>query len=165
MSLRFSADEIFEMAIQIEVNGAVFYRKAAGMQGAGRSADFLLKLAVMEDGHKKTFEKMRQELTAPEKEVTTYDPLEEASLYLAAMADGHGGEGSPAAAGSLTGKETLAEILRTAIGLEKKSILFYLGMRDLVPLAMGKRRIDAVIGEEKSHIVILSRELNAIKTA
>ena len=48
------------------------------------------------------------------------------SQYLAAMADTMGGEGSPSVADSLTGDETLEEILRTAVGLEKDSILFYL---------------------------------------
>ena len=162
MSIRFNADEVFRMAVQIERNGGAFYRRAAELQpGHG---DLLLRLAAMEDGHERVFEGMRQELSAKEHELTAYDPLGEGGLYLEAMADGHGGEGSPVAAASLTGRESMADILRLAIGLEKKSVLFYLGLRDMVPPLLGQSRIDRIIGEEKQHIVTLSRELHAVRT-
>ena len=89
-----------------------------------------------------------------------FDPHEEGSLYLSAMADTHGGEGSPAVADTLTGRETMAQILQTAIELEKKSILLYVGLRDLVPENLGKNQIDTIINEEKSHVVVLQRKLD-----
>jgi rubrerythrin len=127
----FNADEILEMAIRIEENGAAFYRKAAGLQSDAKNCEFLENLAAMEDGHRQTFAEMRKALTGKEKEGKVFDPLGELSLYLSAMADTHGGEGSPSAADSLTGDETLEEILNIAIGLEKESILFYLGLKDM----------------------------------
>ena len=38
-------------------------------------------------------------------------------------------------------------IFRAAIGLEKDSIIFYLGMKELVPENLGKNRIDKIIKE------------------
>ena len=73
-SLDFSADEIFEMAQQIERNGARFYRRAASMAKAAGSAPFFLKLAAMEEVHEKVFARMREELTAAERGKRTSDP-------------------------------------------------------------------------------------------
>jgi rubrerythrin len=49
MAIVFNADEIFEMAIRIENNGAAFYRKAAGLQSDTKNHKFLESLAKMED--------------------------------------------------------------------------------------------------------------------
>ena len=57
----------------------------------------------------------------------------------------------------------MEDILKEAITAEKDSIVFYLGMKDLVPQALGKNRIDAVIKEEMAHIRTLSKELVALK--
>ena len=160
MAIDFNADEIFEMAIRIEANGARFYRKAAGYQSDAQNRTMLEKLGTMEDHHKITFEKMRQHLSDAEKGATTFDPNNEASDYLAAMADTHGGEGSPTAADALTGEESLQEIITIAIGLEKESILFYLGLKDLVPPKYGRDKLDQIINEERRHIIQLKSVLN-----
>ncbi|MBT8356834.1 MAG: rubrerythrin, partial [Deltaproteobacteria bacterium] len=62
------------------------------------------------------------------------------------------------------GQETMEEIITTAIGLEKDSILFYLGLRDLVPPKFGRDKIDDIIREERKHIVQLTYLLRKIKT-
>ena len=107
---------------------------------------------------------MRKSLTDKDKDPKVFDPLNEVSQYLAAMADTMGGEGSPSVADSLTGNETLEEILQTAVGLEKDSILFYLGIKDLIPPQSGQDKIDEVIREEQRHVAQLSRVLEKLKT-
>jgi len=52
----------------------------------------------MQDSHKATFIEIRKMLTDKEKSGKVFDPQDELSLYLAAMADTHGSEGSPSAA-------------------------------------------------------------------
>jgi rubrerythrin len=156
MVYHFNADEIFEMAIRIEENGARFYRKAAGFQSDSNNREMLEKLAAMEDQHQFTFKKMRERLSEADKAATVFDPKNEASEYLSAMADAHGGEGSPAVADSLTGKESIAEIVDIAIGLEKESILFYIGLKDMIPPKYGQDKLEKIIKEERSHIVQLS---------
>ena len=137
MAYDLNADEIFEMAVRIEANGARFYRKAAGFQSDSSNRKMLEKQAVMEDHHQNVFAEMRKGLSEDDKIKTVFDPHNEASQYLAAMADAHGGEGSPAAADALTGKESLAEIIDIAVGLEKESILFYIGLKDMIPPKYG----------------------------
>ena len=41
MSYEYNAEEVFEMAIQIEANGAKFYRRAAELQKDQTDKDFL----------------------------------------------------------------------------------------------------------------------------
>ena len=155
MDYNFTADEIFEVAVRIEANGASFYRKAAATQSEDINRSFLEQLANMEDHHQSTFKKMRSNLKSNEKQATVFDPNQETAQYLAVMADTHGGEGSPTAADSLTGNEPIQEIIDIAIGLEKESILFYLGLKDFVPPEYGQDKLDRIIREEQRHIVQL----------
>jgi len=162
-SYDFNAEEVLEMAVRIEENGAAFYRKAASLQSDATNCQFLEKLASMEDRHKVVFEKMKKSLSETEKTETVFDPEGPLSLYLASMADRHSGEGSPMVAEALTGEEKMDEIVTIAIGLEKESILFYDGLRDMVPLKYGKGKIDEIIREERKHIVQLSAFLKGLK--
>lgn len=117
----------------------------------------------MEDRHLELFQSMRKQLTAKEKETTTFDPNDEAALYLRAMADGHVFDVSVDPSEQLTGKETMDKILRTAIGLERDSIAFYVGLKEKVPERLGKHKIDELIKEEVRHVGLLSNELRALK--
>ena len=63
MSFEFSANEIFEMAEQLERNGAKFYRTSAEGVKDPASRDLLQSLADMEDTHEKTFASMRASLS------------------------------------------------------------------------------------------------------
>ena len=163
MAYDFNVNEVFEMAIQIEANGANFYRKAADLQQDPDNKAFLEKLARMEDKHKATFEAMRKDISEGEKQQTVFDPANELSMYLKAMADNHGGEGDPDVVESFTGEEPIEEIINTAIGLEKESILFYLGLKDLVPAKYGHEKLDNIIKEEKLHIAQLNGFLKKVK--
>lgn len=165
MMYDFNAAEVFKMAVRIEEGGAAFYRKAAQLQTDEANKKFLEKMAAMEDTHKSSFLKMSADVTEAEKTEQVFDPNGEAEMYLAAMADTHGGEGSPTAADALTGKESMEEIIKTAIGLEKESILFYLGVKDMVPPKFGQSKVDAIIEEERKHVIQLSGLLKKIKSA
>jgi len=63
----------------------------------------------------------------------------------------------------ITGKETPEEILRMALELEKDSVVFYQGIREIVPERLGKGRIEAIIKEEMKHITQLSSQLGSLK--
>ncbi|MBF0205079.1 MAG: ferritin family protein [Desulfamplus sp.] len=163
MAYNFNADEIFKVAIRIEENGAAFYRKAASLQKEEDNQKFLNQLAKMEDNHKVSFEKMQKELSEMEKGNTVFDPEEELGLYLSAMADAHGGEGDPKVAESLTQDQPMKDILKIAISLEKESILFYLGIKNLLPPKYGQDKIDNIIKEEQKHIAQLNTFLKKLQ--
>jgi rubrerythrin len=159
MSTTFSADEVLEMAEQIERNGSRFYRRASQGFTDSRARELLLDLAIAEDEHQKVFAAMRADLSPQEREPTVPDPYGEAVWYLRGMADGALFDVKADPSERLTGKETTEEILRTAIGLEKDGIVFYLGIKGMVPERLGRDRIDAIINQEMGHIAILSKHL------
>ena len=163
MAIAFNADEIFEMAEQMERNGGRFYRKVAEASAFVRSRELLLSLAAMEDTHEKTFASMRAELSGKERAATFFDPDDLAALYLQAFADGHVFNPNEDPSERLTGRETMEEILRTAIGLERDSIAFYAGIKESVPERLGKDKVGAIIREEMSHVTLLSEELASLK--
>jgi rubrerythrin len=163
MSIHFNADEVFEMAEEIEKNGAKFYRKAA--QGAinSRTRDLLLDLAGEEDEHQKTFASMRATLPDKERGWEIYDPEGQTAMYLRAMAQGQVFDVQADPSGRLTGEETEEEILQTAVGLEKDSVVFYLRIQWIVPEKLGKDKILGIIKEESDHLLKLNNELAALK--
>lgn len=163
MAYDYNVAEALEMAIQIEKNGAAFYRKAASLQKKDEDKKFLETIAKMEDRHQAGFDEMKTALAETEKSQTVFDPNEELSLYLKAMADAHGGEGNPDVTEQLTGEESMTQIIETAIGLEKESILFYIGLKDMVPPKLGRDKIDKIIQEEKKHVVQLTGFLKKAK--
>lgn len=162
MSPRFNANEILEMAVEIEQNGEKFYRKAADLQSDAEVRNYLLELADMETEHQRVFSGMRDALRKSDAP-SDFDPYDEGALYLDAVADAHGGEGTLSVIDSLTPGMTLESILSTAVEMEKKSILFYLGLRSMVPSETDLGHVDRIINEEKSHIVTLTAKLRAVR--
>lgn len=159
MSLTFNADEVFRMAEQIEKNGSHFYRRAAEVAANSRAAQLFLRLAAMEEEHEKIFARMRAELGPKDRQAAVPDPEGEAAAYLQAWADGNVFDLKVDPAQRIQGREKVEEILQMALGLEKDSIVFYLGMKEAVPESMGHAKIEGIIKEEMGHIATLSREL------
>ena len=157
MRYDFNADEVFEMAEQMERNGEKFYKRAAATIDDEPHKKLLLELAAMEVDHEKTFKAMRSDLKAAEKSATVFDPEGEAALYLRALVDTR----------VFFEKEidvsSMEKILKAAIEAEKDSIVFYLGMKNAVPDKFGKDKIEGIIKEEMGHIRLLSRELTQLK--
>jgi len=155
MSYDFNANEVFEMAEQMERNGAKFYRDAAETAADASNKELLIGLSKMEEAHEKIFESMRAELTAAEKTSTVFDPSGESALYLRALVD------SRVFFKKDIDVTSIVEILKSAIEAEKDSIVFYLGMKEAVPEKLGRNRIENIIKEEMGHIRVLSKELAA----
>ena len=157
MTYDFTADDVFEMAQTLERNGSKFYRNAAEKTGDPEAKALLMRLAEMEDAHEKTFAILRSNLSEKDKTATVFVPQHESALYLRALADTR----------VFFEKEidlsSMKEIFMAAILAEKDSIVFYLGMKDLVPDKLGKDRLDGIIKEEMGHIRTLSKELMAHK--
>lgn len=162
MAIKFNADEIFEMAIQAESNAYKMYSDLAKKHVDPEVSAELMKMAEMEKSHENIFIKMRKELPE-DMRTATFDPNEDATLYLQTIADAEVGEGSPEIAKSMTGRESFEDVLKMAIGLEKQAILFYLGIRDMVPERLGKDKVEHVIKEEQSHVVLLTNRLKSLK--
>ena len=167
MTFDFNADDIFEMAEQIEINGAKFYRKMADNISDVPIRQLFLDFAAMEDGHKKVFADMRATLSEQEQESRVFDPEGESAQYLQALADLRVFDKKAKDAFSLSEgldeAEKLRDIFWGAIGREKESIVFYLGLKGLVPEKLGRNKIDDIIQEEMKHLKLLSNKLKSLK--
>lgn len=165
MSLKFNADEVLQMAERIEVNGAEFYTKAADLQARKADAAFLRSLARMEYGHRDTFAAMRKALPKAAAEIPADYPFLKATFFLNLLADAHGGEGSLSCVDPLSAKDSLSDILQKAIRLEQQAIVFYLGIREMVPARNGRAKIEEILAEEQSHVVVLTAHLQKLLQA
>ncbi len=153
MTNEFNANDIFEMAIKIEQNGAIFYRNAATRVEKEDHKQFLLDLAQMEDAHEITFANMQNQLKDEDAFPTAFDPEDENGLYLKALAD------TRVFFEKKQPDDSFKDILGTAIQAEKDSIAFYLGMKEMVPVKLGQSKINDIIKEEMSHIRLLAGKL------
>ena len=159
MAITFNADEIFEMAVEIERQGIKFYSEASEKAPDEDVKNFFKGLAVMENNHVKIFTEMRKELSESEKAETTYDPQDEGILYLQTMADARGWEGRVSPSRKFTGNESVKEIIEIALNAEKESVVFYYGLKSLVSAGTGRGKVEKIIMEELSHIRTLLQYL------
>ena len=157
MGYEFNVAEIFEMAEQIERNGAQLYKDAALFVRESSHKDFLLELSAMEVEHEKTFSDMKKKLSKEETTSTVFDPEGETSLYLKALAD------TRVFFKKNIELTSIESVLKAAIIAEKDSIVFYLGMKEFVADSQGKDKIEYIINEEMKHIRLLSNRLSKLK--
>ena len=83
-------------------------------------------------------------------------------MYLKAMADGHVFDQQVDISKYFSGKESMKDVLKTALKMEKDSIIFYLGLKDVVASKAGKEKVTEIIGEEMRHIAFLNKELTQL---
>jgi rubrerythrin len=116
----------------------------------------------MEDEHQKTFAAMRAELSEEEVEAPVFDPDGEAQMYLRVMASGHVFDLKADPVKKLAGMETPEDVLKMAMGVERDSIAFYVGLKESVSRRAGKDKVEAIIKEEMGHIAILNQKLETL---
>ena len=166
MANGYTADDVFEIAVQIERNGGAFYRRAAELSADADAKVMLADLAVMEDGHVTVFTAMREKLHKENPEwlsrAFAASSDDDPALYLQAAAKGRVFDFESEPAAQLTASHSLKDVLSIAVGLEKESVVFYVGIRDVVPDNRGKEQMDGIIREEMGHIALLSNRLKEL---
>ncbi len=165
MAVSFNADEVFEMAEEIERNGEKFYKQAAQHASNENIRKLLIEMSKMEHNHLEIFQDMRKGLSENEKEFNTFDPDNEAMLYLQTMAASRGYEGKINLLKPLTGTESIEEVLDAAVGAEKNSVIFYVGLKEMVSALAGRNKIDAIIKEEMGHLMMLNQAKSELNKA
>ena len=166
MSALFNANDVLKIAEQIERNGAKFYRNAAGRTSDANAKKMLLDLAEMEDGHEKVFAGIRARLPQQPKQPSPDIPdiEDDKSSYIKALADRRVFDVTADPSEKLTGSESLEEVLEIALDAERNSIIFYLGIKNMVSEDLGQANIDAIINEEMSHITLLGTALGSARS-
>jgi rubrerythrin len=151
-----TADDVFGMAVRIEENGKAFYSGAAEKTKDPGAKKLFEDLAAMEEGHVASFKSLRSRLAGSFPSDAIWDPEGLAESYLQVTADTHVFT-LEAADSRLKQIKTPVEVIDVALQFEKDSVLFFLGMKDVLPDSQGKGEIDVLIQAEKEHIQMLSR--------
>jgi rubrerythrin len=112
-------------------------------------------LADKELHHKEVFEKLKEQVS---EQVVEAECWEEVTLYMRAIVESEFFLGKYKALPSMEKVKSIADAVKFAIGFEKETLLYFLGVRDVVE---HKSLIDEIIDEERSHI----RWLSAFKTS
>ncbi len=143
----FAGSEIVEIGIQIEKNGKDFYDTLIGKTKSQKGRDVFKYLAGEEEKHIATFQKILNS-------VQKYEPQEAfpgeyfsymnklASDYVFTQKD----KGKEVAKNTKSDKEAI----ELGIGFEKDSIIFYEGMKKVVP-SRDHNLLDKLIEQEKEH--------------
>lgn len=163
MSLQFSIEEVFEIAEQIERNGAQYYQKAANQVTDQNYNRLFLDLVDMEEKHERVFAYLKEKITERKLAPDYLDPDASAVRYLRTFADGAVFDLNVDPSEYLSTNRSLEDILNYAIGLEKDSIVFYYGIQELIPEDLGKEQIQTIIREEMKHITFLSDKITALR--
>ncbi len=165
MGVTFNADEVLAMAQQIERNGQAFYRRASEAVSDRDVSRLLSDLSEWEKSHEQIFTRMREGLNDEEREPTAIDPYDEGQLYLSSMADEHVFVRKDLDPESLMeGMEDAEDILALAAKFERDSILFFMGLKGMVPKRLGPESVQEVIDEEVSHIAYIERRRKALRS-
>jgi len=155
----FNADEVFQMAMEIEDNGREFYEKAAQRIDDPQVKAIFGELAKAEAEHYRYFVSLREKLPESARKETIYDPQDEMHQYLTLMAGQHVFQKTKTVADYLVEVHSAVDALNLALGFEKDSIVFYLTMKNRTEAGRGRDQIDALVNEELAHHRRLSLEL------
>jgi len=159
MNISYNIDEVFEIAEQIERNGAAFYRKAAEIAGSDSIRELFNDLAEQEDEHLRTFAEMRKKLVPQEASVAVYDKDEIVAIYLQALAGSEVFNTSQKPEDLLSGNESASDVLHLAIRKERDSIIYYAAVRSLMDSDENKGKVEQIIREEQKHLEDLTARL------
>ncbi|MGD9643409.1 MAG: ferritin family protein [Elusimicrobiales bacterium] len=162
MSASLAYAEALSAAVRVEENGALFYKKAAAGASDPAAAAVFAKLAEMEEEHRSYFSALKLELEQREA-LFLNDPKGEYAASIKALADSgvFGLAGDPAA--FFEGARTTREAVKFAIGVEKDSIVFYLGLQEAMVDREEADKVGGIIKEELRHLAILTGLLKKIK--
>jgi len=150
---KFSISEVIEQAVQTEKLGARFYEDMAGKFEDNKKIKKLFKtLAAMELAHELKFSELKNRVKDEK-----IEGWEEVSQYLRAIVESAFFLGKGKSLTEMKNIKTESDALNYALGFEKETLLYYLGIREHLK---GKKAINEIIKEEKSHIMLLSKYKN-----
>lgn len=144
----FAGSEIVELGIQIEKNGLDFYNTLSGQAKNEKAKELFGFLAGEEAKHIQVFNKILEK-------TTKYEPAgldaDEYYAYMNALASEHvftqKNKGAEIAKGVTDDKKAV----QMGIGFEEDSLIFYMGIKKIVP-QFEQKVVDELIAQEESHL-------------
>ena len=153
MGDQLSIQEIIEIAIEIEKNGAAFYRDLAASADTARLRDLFAFLAEEEKSHIARFQEILESVGGYQVSEAYY--ATQYMGYMKALADERVFKSDISASEIADGVRSPREAIDIAISFEKESILFFHGMWELAPESH-RKAIEKLLNEERDHLRRLS---------
>jgi len=148
VSISFYGSELINIAIGIERRGIAFYDVMAKSTQSAAARDIFRYLVGMEREHIQTFQSMLDEADRyeiPEMYAGEY------AAYLQALVDSAVFTDDMATSEMATQADSDIKAIELGISAEKDSILFYYGMKEIMP-QRAHPTLDKIIAEEKLHL-------------
>lgn len=144
----FAGSEILELGIQIEKNGQDFYNTLSGQTKNDKAKGLFEFLAGEEARHIQVFKKILEK-------TTKYEPAgldaDEYYAYMSALASEHVFTQKDKGAQIAKSIKSDNEAVQMGIGFEEDSIVFYQGIKKIVP-QYDQKVVDELIAQEESHL-------------
>lgn len=156
MARTFSIEEIVEMAVKIEEDGAIFYKTLAEISRNKSAKEIFRYLQGEEKEHAATFQSIYKEMT--QKNFTKAFPNEEANIYLHLLVEMRLFKNQKEAEDTARKMRSEQEAIDIALNVEKDTLLFYYEIIDGVETEV-KEIVKKLIEQEKSHV----RRLTTLK--
>jgi len=144
----FRASEILDMAVEIEKEGLAFYR-AARENAASPVVEVLNFLIAQEEQHVRIFSEMKTKVD--EHFLLPESYLGEREAFINSFVKDQVFYNPLKAMEQFRGVVDVLETIRIAIDFERRSILFYSWIKQIVRRSEGEA-IDRIISEEHAHI-------------
>lgn len=148
----FRANEIANVAVEIEKRGREFYLQAAQMAVTAKVKDIFTFLSEEEAKHEETFQGMLSRLGKVE--MPAWATQDEYMQYLEALIESH-------MLFSALGQKYMAQadsekdVIKMAMSFEKDTMLFFTEMKELVPYSE-RYAVQQCYDEERKHLLQLS---------
>ena len=159
MLLPFSAEEILEIAIETERQGAAFYERLATSAQDERVKEECRRLVTFEREHEKTFRRLLGQRDVQQ----ALDSLQPSQLsdeyreYFSALVHSNMLPDEEAARRLAEEAASEADAVNIALQMEKNTILFYQELQNLLGQKAGV--LQTILDEERSHVY----ELNELR--
>ena len=161
MMTKLSIPELFQIAESMETDAQQFYTLAAAKSTDQRLKKIFSELSDWETQHIQTFQNLAASVQT-DSSADVADPASEIDEYLHAIVKGAVFDLGDSIEDAIGNISTPMELLKYACEMEKKAVLFYMGLRQALPTS-SQDAITPIVDEETRHIVYINRlimELN-----
>jgi len=156
MKYGYLADEIFEIAEDIEREGQMFYQRAAERACSARCKELFSELADAEANHILALRAVRKQVIDDRDDELRNNEDPAIKLYLRVVARGAVFGRPEDMEQALKACETEDGVLALAINKELDAILYLNEMKSLVQTEEALKALDIIIAEERSHVTDLA---------
>lgn len=161
MELSFSADDVFEIAINMEARGERFYQVAASKAENEQVRQLFQSLSRDEVKHRARFEAKREQRRirlsgdgSPESERWLND-------FLQSWSDGKAFDGEDPEEFAST--QDVLTVLKKALELEREVVAFYVHLKEYMPTDEEAAWVDKIMKEEGQHCQKICRIIERVE--